>query len=258
MPTEQRAFRLEELWGKERTSGLIGAEGEEIKIRVQGFISPPQVHLNTGRYVALIVNRRWVRSPVLYPLILRSYQGLLPQGRFPLAALWMEVPPELVDVNIHPAKQEVSLQPRGMGVGGGTKGLGPSLKKPDPAGGQIPDGLSSAFSGSLIGRTAVSSGTAGGLDLTGGFPLIPARAGILGKRSIGLPRRRRTFSGRRSVGKPVPFRDCFSWGKYTDRTFWPWENRVCWWVISMPPTSGSCMKNFFRDSTGTGGPLSFC
>jgi len=132
LPTKQRAFRLEELWGKERTSGLIGAEGEEFKIRVQGFISPPQVHLNTGRYVALIVNRRWVRSPALYPLILRSYQGLLPQGRFPLAVLWMEVPPELVDVNIHPAKQEVRFSHEEWVLEVVRKALGRALKNLTP------------------------------------------------------------------------------------------------------------------------------
>jgi DNA mismatch repair protein MutL len=132
LPTKQRAFRLEELWGKERTSGLIGAEGEEFKIRVQGFISPPQVHLNTGRYVALIVNRRWVRSPLIYPLLFRSYQGLLPQGRFPLAALWMEVPPELVDVNIHPAKQEVRFSHEEWVLEGIRKALGRALKNLTP------------------------------------------------------------------------------------------------------------------------------
>jgi DNA mismatch repair protein MutL len=132
LPTDQRGFRLEELWGKERTSGLIGVEGEEFNIRVRGFISPPQVHLNTGRYVALIVNRRWVRSPLLYPLIWRSYQGLLPQGRFPLAALWMEVPPELVDVNIHPAKQEVRFSHEDWVLEGIRKALGRALKNLTP------------------------------------------------------------------------------------------------------------------------------
>ena len=132
LPTKQRAFRLEELWGKERTSGLIGAEGEEFKIRVQGFISPPQVHLNTGRYLALIVNRRWVRSPLLYPLIWRSYQGLLPQGRFPLAVLWMEVPPELVDVNIHPAKQEIRFSHQEWVLEVVRKALGRALKNLTP------------------------------------------------------------------------------------------------------------------------------
>ena len=107
LPTERREFRLEELWGKERTSGLLRVEGEDFKIRVQGLVSPPQMQASTGRHLVLVVNRRWVRSALLYPLLLRSYQGLLPPGRFPIAALWMEIPPELVDVNIHPAKQEI-------------------------------------------------------------------------------------------------------------------------------------------------------
>ncbi len=187
LPTNQRAFRLEELWGKERTSGLIGVEGEEFKIQVQGFVSPPQVHLNTGRYVALIVNRRWVRTPLLYPLIWRSYQGLLPQGRFPLAALWMEIPPELVDVNIHPAKQEVRFSHEEWVLEVVRKALGRALKNLTPLGSQIPAGLSCAFSRSHFGSITVSSRTAGGLGFTGGFPLSPGRAGSSG-RSPGGPR----------------------------------------------------------------------
>jgi DNA mismatch repair protein MutL len=86
---------------------LIPVEGEELNIRISGFIAPPHRHANTTRYLSFFVNRRWVRSPLLYPLLLRAYAGLLAPGRFPIACLWLEVSPELVDVNIHPTKQEV-------------------------------------------------------------------------------------------------------------------------------------------------------
>lgn len=106
-PDPGRTVRLKDLWGGERTAELIPVEGEESNIRVSGFIAPPHRHANTTRYLSFIVNRRWVRSPLLYPLLLRAYAGLLAPGRFPIACLWLEVPPELVDVNIHPTKQEV-------------------------------------------------------------------------------------------------------------------------------------------------------
>ncbi|MBI5583467.1 MAG: DNA mismatch repair endonuclease MutL, partial [Deltaproteobacteria bacterium] len=99
--------RLKDLWGGERTIDLIPVEGEELNIRVSGFIAPPHRHANTTRYLSFIVNRRWVRSPLLYPLLLRSYEGLLAPGRFPVAFLRLDVSPELLDVNIHPTKQEV-------------------------------------------------------------------------------------------------------------------------------------------------------
>ncbi len=106
-PAQELILRLQDLWGSEKIKELIPVDLTEDRIRIYGFISPPHYHQNTSRNMAFIVNQRWVRSPLLYPLILRSYAGMIPSGRFPTAVLWMEVPPELIDVNIHPFKQEV-------------------------------------------------------------------------------------------------------------------------------------------------------
>jgi DNA mismatch repair protein MutL len=106
-PSPDKILRLQEIWGPERTNALIPVDLTEDRIRIAGFISPPHLHQNTSRHMAFVVNQRWVRSPLLYPLILRAYAGMIPSGRFPTIALWMEVPPELIDVNIHPTKQEV-------------------------------------------------------------------------------------------------------------------------------------------------------
>ncbi|MBI4766034.1 MAG: DNA mismatch repair endonuclease MutL [Deltaproteobacteria bacterium] len=106
-PAPELLLRLQDLWGSEKINALIPVDLTEDRIRIYGFISPPHCHQNTSRNIAFIVNQRWVRSPLLYPLILRSYAGMIPSGRFPTAVLWMEVPPELIDVNIHPFKQEV-------------------------------------------------------------------------------------------------------------------------------------------------------
>jgi DNA mismatch repair protein MutL len=106
-PAREILLRLQDLWGSEKTKELIPLDLTEDRIRIYGFISPPHLQQNSSRNIAFIVNQRWVRSPLLYPLILRSYAGMIPSGRFPTAVLWMEVPPELIDVNIHPFKQEV-------------------------------------------------------------------------------------------------------------------------------------------------------
>ncbi|MHB8843101.1 MAG: DNA mismatch repair MutL family protein, partial [Candidatus Aquicultor sp.] len=106
-PDQGLLLRLQELWGSEKIKDLIPFDLNEDRIHITGFISPPHCHQNSSRNIAFIVNQRWVRSPLLYPLILRSYAGMIPSGRFPTAILWMEVPPELIDVNIHPFKQEV-------------------------------------------------------------------------------------------------------------------------------------------------------
>lgn len=106
-PARELSLRLQDLWGSEKINELIPVDLTEDRIRIYGFISPPHSQQNTSRNIAFIVNQRWVRSPLLYPLLLRSYAGMIPSGRFPTAVLWMEVPPELIDVNIHPFKQEV-------------------------------------------------------------------------------------------------------------------------------------------------------
>jgi DNA mismatch repair protein MutL len=106
-PDPGLSLRLQDLWGKEKTTNLIPVDFEEDRIRIKGFISSPHHHQNTSRQMAFIVNQRWVRSPLLYPVVLRAYAQMIPSGRFPTAVLWMDVPPELIDINIHPTKQEV-------------------------------------------------------------------------------------------------------------------------------------------------------
>ena len=58
----------------------------------------------------MFINRRWVRSRSLSFAVEEAYSGLLPAGRFPIAVVDLRLPPEEVDVNVHPAKAEVRLR----------------------------------------------------------------------------------------------------------------------------------------------------
>ncbi len=129
-------LRLQDLWGSEKTGDLIPVNLLEDGIRIAGFISPPHCHQNTSRHIAFIVNQRWVRSPLLYPLLLRAFANMIPSGRFPTAVLWMDVPPELIDVNIHPTKQEVRFSQTSWIQTLVGKALGQALKShiPKPIG----------------------------------------------------------------------------------------------------------------------------
>jgi DNA mismatch repair protein MutL len=135
-PAQELLLRLQDLWGGGKISELIPVDLTEERVRIYGYISPPHHHQNASRNIAFIVNQRWVRSPLLYPLILRSYAGMIPSGRFPTAVLWMEVPPELIDVNIHPFKQEVRFSQTtwiqtlvGKAIGQALKSYGPKPGK---------------------------------------------------------------------------------------------------------------------------------
>ncbi|HZU07513.1 MAG TPA: DNA mismatch repair endonuclease MutL [Chloroflexota bacterium] len=82
-------------------------ESAEGGVRVRGYVSPPELHRGTRSGLTLFVNGRLVYSRTLLYAIEEAYHTLLPVGRHPLALLWLEVPPEEVDVNVHPTKQEV-------------------------------------------------------------------------------------------------------------------------------------------------------
>ena len=74
---------------------------------VHGLIGPPDRSRPNRTGISLFVNGRWVQSPTIATAVREAYRGLLMEGRFPIAALFIEVPAQVVDVNVHPNKREV-------------------------------------------------------------------------------------------------------------------------------------------------------
>ena len=83
---------------------------EKDGIAVTGFCSAPDEHRNTRMYCTFSVNGRLVRSQMLTYAVEEAYHALLPGGRHPVAVVHLTVPPEDVDVNVHPTKTEVRLR----------------------------------------------------------------------------------------------------------------------------------------------------
>ena len=81
------------------------AGGDEIKVR--GYVSLPLVQRSNSRHLYFFVNRRAVRDKALLQALLKAYEGTLPRGRYPAVALFLTVADGAVDVNVHPAKEEV-------------------------------------------------------------------------------------------------------------------------------------------------------
>ena len=81
--------------------------------QLYGFISPPFLSRSNRSYLSFFVNRRWVQSWVLSRAVEQAYEGLLMGGRYPIVILNLQIPPEQVDVNIHPTKREVKFQHEG-------------------------------------------------------------------------------------------------------------------------------------------------
>ncbi len=96
-------------WEIARDMLPLGPSGEG-PVQVSGYVSPPAVHRSTRREVTLFVNGRWVQDAGLAAAVVQAYHGLLMVGRFPIAAVFVCLPPESIDVNVHPAKAEIRFR----------------------------------------------------------------------------------------------------------------------------------------------------
>ncbi len=84
-------------------------EDEASGITVDGYLGGPALHRPNRKYITLFVNGRAVRSPIIQTAIEQAYQSVVPTGRHPVVVLRVTVPPDEVDVNVHPQKQEVKF-----------------------------------------------------------------------------------------------------------------------------------------------------
>src|SRR3954464_674654 len=79
-------------------------------LRLTGFIADPKCDRGNARLQYLFVNGRWFRDRSLAHALQESYRGLLMTGRYAIGFLFLTVPPDKVDVNVHPTKSEVRFQ----------------------------------------------------------------------------------------------------------------------------------------------------
>ncbi len=101
---------LAQLYGVELAGQLLEVVFEEDGIRIDGFISPISINRSNRKDITFFVNGRWVQDAALMSALLKAYQSYLMIGRYPLSVLFIELPPEDVDVNVHPAKAEVRFR----------------------------------------------------------------------------------------------------------------------------------------------------
>src|SRR5204863_8314454 len=71
------------------------------------MLGPPERARAGATGLALLVNGRHVRDRLLARAVAHAYGSVLDGGRYPVGVVWLEIPPELVDVNVHPQKAEV-------------------------------------------------------------------------------------------------------------------------------------------------------
>ncbi len=106
-PVADVRMRLGALYGPQFAAQALEVRGGHHGIRVEGMIGAPEGARATREHQYLFVNGRPVQNAVLSYLVRRGYGTMMPDGRHPFFVLSLSLPPELVDVNVHPTKREV-------------------------------------------------------------------------------------------------------------------------------------------------------
>jgi len=101
---------LQALFGPTEAGKLMPVNFEERHLKLEGYISSLSLTRSNRRDITMFVNGRWVQDPMLTSAVIRAYNTMLMVGRYPVAVLFINIPPELVDVNVHPAKAEVRFR----------------------------------------------------------------------------------------------------------------------------------------------------
>lgn len=101
--------RIQDLYGDKFKEGMLELHDHEAYCRIDGFISPPGQNRPNSKGLKLFVNRRPITDRSLMQAVILAYREFLPPGRYPLAVLFLTVPQDSIDVNVHPAKTEVRL-----------------------------------------------------------------------------------------------------------------------------------------------------
>ena len=86
------------------------SQSQRHRFQLSGFVSTPQVQKLNRNSIYIFVNRRLIRDRLLLHAISSAYHNLIPPGNFPFALLFLDMPCEEVDVNVHPSKTEVRFR----------------------------------------------------------------------------------------------------------------------------------------------------
>ena len=112
-PCDDWRGRIAAFFGYDLAADLIGVSSSDDDVRLQGYVAAPSHSRANARLQYLFLNGRAIRDRSLQHALSEAYRGLLLSGRFPIAFLQIHMPPEQVDVNVHPPKLEVRFQESG-------------------------------------------------------------------------------------------------------------------------------------------------
>ena len=102
--------RIEKLLGRDFLAEAVEVDERQEELRLHGWIGSPTYTRRTADQQHLFVNARYVRDKVVSHAIRQAYRDVIFHGRQPVFVVYLEIPPEAVDVNVHPTKHEVRFR----------------------------------------------------------------------------------------------------------------------------------------------------
>ncbi len=117
-----RLSRLSDMMGKDFSENSLKIDAQNDEYKLTGYIGLATLNRASPSHQFLFVNGRPVKDKVFTGAVRVAYQDFLARGRYPMVSLFLEVPPLMVDMNVHPAKTEVRFRDsgkvRGIIIGG--------------------------------------------------------------------------------------------------------------------------------------------
>ena len=108
--TPSLLHRIVDVLGGDLENRLYEVDYKGGSVGVHGFVGSPEISRTTSRGLYIYVNGRFVRDKVLNHAVMEAYEGHLMKGKFPLAMLFVNLPHDQVDVNVHPTKNSVRFE----------------------------------------------------------------------------------------------------------------------------------------------------
>lgn len=102
--------RIVNMFGKSLNDKLVPLEEDTDYLKVQGFISKPEFARKTRGEQYFFVNNRYIKSAYLHHALIKAYENLLPAEMYPSYFIYLTLPSQAIDINIHPTKTEIKFE----------------------------------------------------------------------------------------------------------------------------------------------------
>ncbi len=98
------------IYGREVYENLVKVNYEDNGYKITGYITKPKISKSNRTYQTLFINGRWIENYLISQAVQSVYESFLMKGRFPVYVIFIELPTDCVDVNVHPSKKEVRFE----------------------------------------------------------------------------------------------------------------------------------------------------